>query len=128
MSSSPVCGTAVKPNGLATHVELTVDGLRTGVRFPPPPPTNKKPTLAVGFLLVADGWGLIPGRVADGGLARGFVDSNCFESAPGERAFDAANALGQIPPRRASVRTVGRSFLALLGRTFFGAQARLNSD
>ena len=41
---------------------------------------------------------LTPYASADGGRARGFVDSNCFESAPGERAFDAANGLGQIPP------------------------------
>jgi len=41
LPSSPVYGAAVKPNGLATHVELDVNGLRTGVRFPPPPPTRK---------------------------------------------------------------------------------------
>ena len=46
MPSSPVYGAAVKPNGLATHVELPVDGLRTGVRFPPPPPTKRMPSRA----------------------------------------------------------------------------------
>src|SRR5438105_15096176 len=43
LPSSPVCGAAVKPNGLATHVELPAEGLRTRVRFSPPPPAQTAP-------------------------------------------------------------------------------------
>jgi len=36
--SLPVGGQPVKANNLAKYVDLSVEDLRTGVQFPPPPP------------------------------------------------------------------------------------------
>ena len=47
--SLPVGGQPVKSNNLAKYVDLSVEDLRTGVQFPPPPPSNENATLAVAF-------------------------------------------------------------------------------
>lgn len=45
-----------KSNNRTKYVELPVEGLRTGVRFPPPPPNNKWHPFGVPFLFVEAGW------------------------------------------------------------------------
>jgi hypothetical protein len=41
----------IKLNNKAKYVELSVEDLRTGVRFPPSPPNNKNATFLGGFFI-----------------------------------------------------------------------------
>ena len=50
-ASLPVGVQTAKSNNLAKYVELTVDSLRTGVRFPPPPPILKGSDISGPFFL-----------------------------------------------------------------------------
>ena len=54
--SLPVGGQPVKSNNLAKYVDLSVEDLRTGVQFPPPPPNGDGHPLrvAVGVLWAVD--------------------------------------------------------------------------
>jgi len=42
----------IKSNNQAKYVELSVEDLRTGVRFPPAPPINKKATRLGGLFVI----------------------------------------------------------------------------
>ena len=110
MSSSPVCGTAVKPNGLATHVELTVEGLRTGVRFPPAPPNT--PNQGIQRRPTGRRFSLVPSLAShpiaeeagnDQGRQKAYDDAHFLIGTPEMLRFMATSGCGDVVDRDSSI-------------------------
>ena len=88
--SLPVGAPAAKSNNLAKYVELAVEYLRTGVRFPSPPPKRKRPPYAAVCVFGAAGIEYLSGM--DGGASGEFVERACARSMPANRAAHAGAA------------------------------------